>query len=123
MRLEKSVTTFNDQCATIDTENGLPVDLIYSKKLHEDGPIVEAEEAIEVGLHSTHNEKNCSSITEENNTTNERMYNEEASESVNTQKMNYQEMMDQRLKQRSSIEKVALGGQKKQAQQVNKGRV
>jgi len=105
------------------TTDGLPIDLIYSNKRHEDLPNVEAEEAIEVGLHSTHDEEKCSSSKEENNTTNERMYYEEASESINTQKMNYQEMMDQRLKQRSSIEKVALGGQKKQAQQVNKGRV
>jgi hypothetical protein len=48
---------------------------------------------------------------------------EEASEFVNTHKINYHKMLDQSLKQRTSIEKVASNGQKKQAEQVNKGRV
>ncbi len=48
---------------------------------------------------------------------------EEASVSVHTHQINYHKMLDESLQQRTSIEKVASNGQKKQAEQVNKGRV
>jgi len=41
---------------------------------------------------------------------------EEASEFVNTHKINYHKMLDQSLKQRTSIEKVASNGQNKNRQ-------
>jgi hypothetical protein len=122
MRLEKVVTTFNDDYSKLAKESGLPVDLVNNtnqgKRKQGIAQIETEHVSVEEGLHmdgratTALNTIECSGNDDE-----------EASESIHTHQINYHKMLDQSLKQRTSIEKVASNGQKKQAEQVNKGRV
>ena len=115
MRLEKVVTTFNDDYSKLAKESGLPVDLVNNTNQgirKQEIPKMETEkDSVEEGLHM-----NGGGTTDLNTIECSGNDDEEASESVHTHQINYHKMLDESLQQRTSIEKVASNGQKKQAE-------
>ena len=104
MRLEKVVTTFNDNYSKLAKESGLPVDLVNNTnqgiRKQEIAQMETEKVRVEEGLHM-----NGGATTALNTIECSGNDDEEASVSVHTHQINYHKMLDESLKQRTSIEK------------------